>query len=143
VPDTDHAIPWLAHRSALTHSVLPALVAFGFGRAALGAGMGAGIAIALVDDLFPRAWHGAALIHLPWGGTIGWWSIPWIALNALAGLMIALRAGLPAGSAFWGEPRVLATLTLALAYLLGHQANPWALAVLAVMAWVAWRVRGR
>lgn len=114
------------------------MLALGFGLRGLAAGMAAAIAIALCDDLFPRAWYGSALIHLPFHGAIGWWSIPWLATNAALALVIGVRLGLGDRPIGWGEPRVLLTAGLAVAYLLVKQLNPLGLAVFLGLGALVW-----
>jgi hypothetical protein len=79
LPDLDHQLPFLVHRSILTHGCLAPLGLFliayrdksnplrffsmGFSLAAV---------IHLCFDLFPRAWAGFALIHIPFWGRTDW-----------------------------------------------------------------------
>ena len=90
-PDIDQRLPFLAHRSALTHSALvPILIATRFPMiAGLLAG---GIAIHLAADLFPAGWAGYALIKIPFVGPLdpdgSWW---FLLLNGLVCLGLFAR----------------------------------------------------
>jgi hypothetical protein len=95
--DFDHTLPFLVHRSIVTHGVLIPLLAYvllpkeqewiRLGLIGVFAGMGAH----LVYDLFPSAWIGTALISVPGYGRLpGAPSAIWVALNVIASLYIAL-----------------------------------------------------
>ncbi|MEI8396627.1 MAG: hypothetical protein WCF85_17985 [Rhodospirillaceae bacterium] len=90
-PDIDLAIPFLPHRSALTHSILVpvALLGIGFLRGPATGGMLLGVSVSLTADLFPRAWIGFANVHLPLWGSLGWMSPVWLVVNILAALILA------------------------------------------------------
>ena len=69
LPDIDQFLP-LDHRSALTHSLLPAALAWRWRAAA--AGLALGLGLHLSADLFPNAMQGFATVKLPFAGSIGW-----------------------------------------------------------------------
>ena len=91
LPDIDQGLPFLTHRSALTHSVLPMLVLWRLLPPALQGGLAVGIAVTLSADLFPESWTGFATIHLPFLGRLGIWSPLWIAANMLIACVVAHR----------------------------------------------------
>ena len=98
--DLDQKIPFLVHRSLLTHGVLiPLLLLYlvrkqsdsmGLGWRFFTIGFSLANAVHLSFDLFPNGWYRHALIHIPF---FGWMpallSIAWIALSVLACLYIA------------------------------------------------------
>ena len=130
-PDIDQAIPYLVHRSGLTHSILPALFLWHFFGRHLAAGTLIGIAVALSDDLFPRSYQGFALIHFPFLGRIGLLTIAWLWINvALCFVLLHRLSSAAAGEA--RAPWFLALLTLGLGfgYLVMKQWNPAGFAVL-------------
>lgn len=93
-PDTDQAYMWrplLVHRSILTHSALLPLLLFVLLRPVLVRhplspaarlfliGLSFATAIHLCFDMYPRAWYGYALIHIPFDGwTNGSFSWSWL-----------------------------------------------------------------
>ncbi|NNM76587.1 hypothetical protein HJG53_06705 [Sphingomonas sp. ID1715] len=140
LPDIDQLLP-LGHRSALTHSLLPAALALLWreGRA-VAAGLALGIGLHLSADLFPEAMRGFATVKLPLAGTLGWQaSYMWIGANALACLAL--------GAVLLGQllgPRLaLATLGLVavigMAYLFTVDGGWWALAMFGGTGWLALR----
>src|SRR5262249_19735911 len=98
--DIDQRIPFLVHRSILTHGVLiPLLLLYmarkqsalrDMGWRFFTIGFSLANAVHLSFDLFPNSWDKHALIHIPF---FGWMpallSIAWIALSILACLYIA------------------------------------------------------
>lgn len=89
LPDLDQLLP-LGHRSALTHSVLPLLLAalHPEGRR-LVPGLALGIGVHLSADSFPNAMTGYATVKLPFAGSIGRAaSYVWLGANALASLVV-------------------------------------------------------
>ena len=140
LPDLDQVLP-LAHRSALTHSLLPAALALGQRRWwPLAAGLGWGTAMHLAADTFPNAMRGYATVKLPLLGSIGAGpSYAWLALNALAGGLIGLWL---AGTHLAGRTRwvVLAAMGLSgCAYLLNTDGGWAALALLVGIGGLALR----
>ena len=100
-PDLDQHTGFLVHRSILTHGMLlPVLlywIAVGTGATRVrlfAAGFSAGVGVHLCYDLFPRAWVGYALIHVP---SVGWIypavSWLWIALSITCCVYLAMRVG--------------------------------------------------
>lgn len=87
LPDLDLTLE-LGHRSGLTHSVLPVLLALARpGWRPLAAGLALGIGLHLSADVFPNAMRGYATVKLPGEGSIGAQaSYLWLAANALASL---------------------------------------------------------
>ena len=91
LPDLDHQVSFLVHRSIITHGFLvplgvflavyrekmasPRFLSMGFSLAAV---------THLCFDLFPRAWVGFALIHIPlWGRSNAIFSWLWISLSII------------------------------------------------------------
>lgn len=89
LPDLDLALG-LGHRSALTHGVLPVLVALARpGWRPVAIGLALGIGLHLSADAFPNAMRGYATVKLPGAGSIGATaSYLWLAGNALASVAI-------------------------------------------------------
>lgn len=143
LPDVDLLVH--VHRSAVTHSALPALVALGHARwRHAGVGLAGGLGVHLSADCFPRAMAGYATVKLPFAGSIGaWWSYVWLGTNAV--LALALAA--------WALRRlhhpiaamaVAAGAAVAGAGYLWRDPGGWpvlAIAALAGSAW--WRLRSR
>ncbi len=96
--DIDLQLPFLFHRSILTHGFLIAAILYGIVRSkksdalrlfALGFYLSS--AIHLAFDLFPRSWQGYALITVPvYGRTSAAFSWLWIALSIVVCLYLAL-----------------------------------------------------
>ena len=139
-PDIDQVLP-LDHRSALSHSVLPAALACCWRRGrAFAAGLALGIGLHLSADLFPEAMRGFATIKLPFAGAISWQApYVWVGVNAFACLTLgALLLGKLLG------PRLsLATLgavaLLGIAYLFTVDGGWWALAMFGGTGWLAFQ----
>lgn len=114
LPDLDLVLG-LGHRSGLTHSVLPLLIALarpGWWPIAIGVALGIGLHLSA--DVFPNAMRGFATVKLPGEGSIGARaSYLWLAVNALAALAAGalLLVGL--------TTRALAALVLAIVGLIG------------------------
>lgn len=114
LPDIDFALPF-GHRSALTHSLLPVLVALARPRWwPVGAGLALGVGMHLAADAFPNAMRGFALVKVPLEGALSAGeSRLWLASQALGGL--ALGAWLA-----WSRlPRGWAAVVLATCALMG------------------------
>ena len=97
-PDVDQRAGFLLHRSILTHGPLLPLLVFAFAlgdnpvQRRLGMGVAIGFAVHMAFDLFPRAWHGYALISLPiYGWTPSVFSWIWISVTMLTCFGIAIR----------------------------------------------------
>ena len=112
LPDADQWLPLLDHRSGLTHSALPVLLALAAGRS-VAAGVALGIGFHLAADCFPAAMVGYATVKLPFAGSIGGGaSYVWLGVQSI-------------GCSLWGA-----------ATLAENEPRGWALAVLAVSAWL-------
>lgn len=142
LPDLDLMLG-LGHRSALTHSLLPAGIACARRRWwPLAAGVSFGLGLHLSADMFPNAMRGYATIKLPGWGSIGAdASYLWLAANTVAALLI--------GAWLLGRvlaPRVALTVLgaialLGIAYLFATDGGWWALAMFGGTGWLA--LRGR
>ena len=144
LPDLDLRL-WLGHRSALTHSIVPACALLARRRWHPAAcGVGAGTGLHLAADTFPNRMIGYATVKLPLVGALSagasYW---WLALNALAALAMAawLARRLHA-------PATAALLTLAVvatgAGYLWRTDGGWPVLALAVgSVWLVWRWRAR
>jgi hypothetical protein len=143
LPDIDQPLP-LDHRSALTHSILPALLAL-LRRWAwpVAGGLALGLGLHLAADVFPNAMTGFAMVKIPFAGSIGSdASYLWLASNAL--LCTALGGWLLARQIEGPLLRLLALLLIILmgaAYLLGVDGGWPALAVYVAAGWFALRWR--
>lgn len=141
-PDIDQLLP-LGHRSAATHSILPAALSCLWRRGrAIAAGLALGVGLHLSADLFPEAMQGFATIKLPVAGSIGWQaSYVWIGINAFAcltlgALLLARLVGPKLALAILG-----AVALLGVAYLFTVDGGWWALAMFASTGWLAMRTR--
>ena len=118
LPDLDHQISFFVHRSIITHGFLIPLGVFVLiyrEKASIARFISAGFSLAsaihLCFDLFPRAWVGFALIHIPfWGRTNALFSWLWISLSIIICLYLtfALIEGL--------EDLLMAIASLGLAF---------------------------
>ena len=144
LPDIDQSLP-LDHRSAVTHSIAPALLALARRWAwPVAGGLAFGLGLHLSADVFPNAMIGFATVKLPFAGSIGPdASYFWLAGNALAAMAIGgwlLREAVAA--------RLLRVATLAVIALIGTSYlisvdGGWpALAIFFVAGWAAFRWRG-
>lgn len=142
LPDLDLRL-WLGHRSALTHSIVPACALLARRRWHPAAcGVGAGTGLHLAADAFPNRMIGYATVKLPFLGALSAaQSYAWLAINALAGLALAawlarrLHAPLIAGLL------MLAALVAGVGYLWRTDGGWPVLALAAGAVWIAWRVR--
>ena len=99
LPDIDQHTSHLVHRSIITHGPLVPFLLFltASGRKSVPVrlfvmGLSAAFAVHLAFDLFPKAWTGFALIHIPeYGWTSPLASGAWIALSGFACVYMALR----------------------------------------------------
>lgn len=142
LPDVDQALP-LGHRSALTHSVLPAALACAWRRGwAVAAGLAFGIGIHLSADLFPNAMRGFATVKLPGFGGIGAReSYFWFAVNGAAALLLGgWLLGKIAGAKL--ALGVLAAVAMiGIFYLFTTDGGWWALAMFGGVGWLGLRRR--
>lgn len=85
IADVDQIIPFLNHRSAVTHSIfLPMVLAMVPGVRAAAGPLFLGMSCHLVADFFPSRMSGFALIQVPGWGSIGVvLSYVWLGINAL------------------------------------------------------------
>ncbi len=145
LPDLDFALPFVTHRSALTHSILPALALWLLHplRGRIACGVALGIGVHLAADSFPNAMTGYATIKLPFAGSIGsTWSYVWLGANALAALamggVLALRALPPP----WGRAILVAVAAGAVVYLFTTEGG-WPVLAIASVAGGGWWHRRR
>lgn len=87
LPDIDFRLPF-GHRSALTHSLIPVLVALARRRWwPVAAGLALGVGLHLGADAFPNALRGYALVKVPLAGALSpGLSRLWLGSQALGGL---------------------------------------------------------
>jgi hypothetical protein len=146
LPDIDQSLP-LDHRSAITHSIGPALLALArrWARPAAG-GLALGLGLHLAADVFPNAMIGFATVKLPFVGSIGSdASYLWLAANALACTALGgwllqreITSPLLRGLA------LMAVTMIGLSYLIGVDGGWPALAIYLGAGWLAFRrVRNR
>ncbi len=143
LPDLDQPLP-LDHRSAVTHSIAPALLALVRRWAwPIAGGLALGLGLHLSADVFPNAMIGFATVKLPFAGSIGAdASYYWLAGNALAAL--ALGGWLLRDAVEARFLRMLALIAIALigaSYLLGVDGGWPALVIFLVTGWAAFRWR--
>ncbi|WP_156351224.1 hypothetical protein [Sphingomonas sp. Leaf25] len=142
LPDLDLLLP-LGHRSGLTHSLLPLLLAFTVRnwRPVLG-GLAIGIGLHLAADVFPNAMRGFATVKLPGIGSIGAGaSYGWLGVQALLATLVGvalLVTRLPVRIAGVGAVLLIA---IGVAYLHATDGGWPALCVYAAFGWAAVRRR--
>ena len=110
LPDIDQPLP-LDHRSALTHSLAPALAltSLPWARVAAG-GLALGLGLHLAADLFPDAMIGYATVAVPFAGRLdAQGSYGWLVANATACGLLGV----------WLLDRTIARTWLKVAALLG------------------------
>jgi hypothetical protein len=149
LPDADQDFSFITHRSIFTHGLIVPVILFGLASVnktlvirTFVIGFCLGAAVHLSYDLFPRAWQGFALIHVP---AIGWTyplvSWVWIAGSMAISLYAALRlvSGLFQGIAVLAVGAAMFGYTgLGEATLLGPAASV-AMATILAMAILLWR----
>ena len=103
-PDIDQRVSWLTHRSALTHAPWFALIAVGLALKVgarpllwMAAAFCLRLAIHFGLDLFPKAWQGYALFHIPLYGRLAsassfLWIVTACAASLACGVYAAWRA---------------------------------------------------
>ena len=144
LPDIDLHL-WLGHRSAVTHSVLPALTLLVRRQwRAAACGMGAGSGLHLAADSFPNRMVGYATVKLPLAGALPpGASYAWLAINALLALglaaWLARRLHAPAVALLLA----LAAAASGAAYLYRTDGGWPVLAIAAVAGALWWRARAR
>lgn len=141
-PDLDQPLP-LDHRSALTHSVAPALAltAVRWARAAA-AGLALGLGFHLVADIFPNGMTGYATVAVPFAGRLDAggsyaWLIANLAACGLVGAWLLDRAIAPARVKL---ATLVGTVLIGLWYLPRVDGGMPALLLLGVLGWGASRV---
>ncbi|PZQ59119.1 MAG: hypothetical protein DI544_11930 [Sphingomonas taxi] len=144
LPDVDLHL-WLGHRSAVTHSVLPACALLARRRWHPAAcGMGAGTGLHLAADTFPNRMIGFATVKLPFVGALPTAaSYAWLAINALAALMLAAWLARRLHAPGIAALLVLAAIVGGVGYLWRTDGGWPVLAIAAAGAWLAWRRRCR
>jgi hypothetical protein len=129
LPDLDQQTTWLVHRSLLTHGLIAPVgvfLAVYRERTALPRFFSMGFSLAtathLAFDLFPKAWVGFALIHIPfWGRSSALFSWLWLGLSLIGCLyltFVLLRTLLDMGLA-------LLSLGLAFTFYASGEAQVW------------------
>jgi hypothetical protein len=138
LPDIDQPLP-LDHRSALTHSIAPALLALvrRWARPVAG-GLALGLGLHLAADVFPNAMIGFATVKLPFAGSIGsdasyaWLLGNAVACTALGGWVLREQVAAP-------MLRLLSLVVICLigaSYLLGVDGGWPALAIYVAAGWL-------
>ena len=91
--DIDQNIPFIKHRSMFTHGLFWPMGALFLGQSgnvyliAAMFGFTAGYAVHLLFDMFPKSWHGIALIHVIGHIRLWWWlSFLWLFGGVLASI---------------------------------------------------------
>lgn len=143
LPDLDLLLPLGGHRSGISHSLLPLLLALAARRwRPVMGGLAIGIGLHLAADTFPNGMRGFATVKLPLTGSIGGGaSYAWLGIQAVLATLggaVLLATGLPA--------RVAAVVALVLAaigmaYLFATDGGWWAMSVYAAFGWLAVRRR--
>lgn len=128
IADVDQVIPFLNHRSAVTHSILlPMLVAMVPGIRTAAGPLFLGMSCHLAADFFPSRMTGFALIQVPGIGSIGVvLSYVWMGFNALIACAMGHSLLKDETSGF---VRFLVTITLGVGayyYLLVLEGSRWA-----------------
>ncbi|TVV76344.1 hypothetical protein [Sphingomonas solaris] len=140
LPDIDAPLG-LDHRSALTHCILPLLIALLDRRTwPVAAGLGFGIGFHLAADLFPASMRGYATIKLPLWGSIGVLpSYLWIAANAAANLTGGVLLLDRIATRRTAIVVLVAIAVLGAAYLLRTPGGWYAFVMLAGLGWLILR----
>lgn len=142
LPDLDFTL-MLAHRSALTHSVLPILLlAASRGGRAIAPGLAIGIGIHLAADCFPNAMRGYAMVKLPLAGSIGRdASYLWLAANALAAMATGIFWLARPVALGWRIASLIGCAAIGVAYLFVTDGGWPALSIFGLAGWLAVRRR--
>lgn len=142
LPDLDFVLR-LSHRSALTHSILPVLIACARpGWRPVAAGLALGIGLHLSADLFPNAMRGYATIKLPGAGAIGTGgSYLWLGLNAAAALALGTLLLRSSASSRAAGPMLVAVAAIGIGYLWTTDGGWPALLVFTGTGWALMRRR--
>ena len=142
LPDLDFTL-FLAHRSALTHSALPALALFAWRPTrGLAPAVAMGIGFHLAADCFPNAMRGYATVKLPLFGSIGadasYW---WLGAQALAAFAIGIARRDPWLPRGWHAATLAGYAATGAAYLFVTDGGWPVLTFLAATGWLAVRRR--
>lgn len=142
LPDVDFDL-WLAHRSVLTHGVLPvALLHLWSATRPVAGGAAVGVGLHLAADCFPNAMLGYATIKLPLAGSIGMEaSYLWLAVNAVAALGWGVFATVVALAVRWRMAALAGYAAIGMAYLFVTDGGWPALGIFALAGWLAVRRR--
>lgn len=138
LPDLDLLLP-IGHRSGLTHSLLPLMLALcaRHWRPVM-AGLAIGIGLHLAADAFPNAMRGFATVKLPGVGSLGVSaSYAWLGVQAVVATIVGavlLAATLPTGLAVLTAAMLTA---IGIAYLFVTDGGWWALACYTAFGWIA------
>lgn len=101
-PDVDQRLPFLTHRSLLTHGPWFAVLATWLAQKArsrsavllIDGSFVIGLALHLAFDLFPKAWMGFALVHIPfWGRLPAAASVCWLIISLVVSAACAVFLG--------------------------------------------------
>ena len=110
-PDVDQRLPFLTHRSLLTHGPWFAVLATWLAQKArsrwlaqkarsrsavplIDGSFVIGLALHLAFDLFPKAWMGFALVHIPfWGRLPAAASVCWLIMSLVVSAACAVFLG--------------------------------------------------
>lgn len=134
-PDFDQRIPFLVHRSMVTHGMLLPLVLFSWSRFRpqlhwvrnLSAGFCATLAVHLSFDLFPWLWKGFALIHIPgYGRSSPEFSWIWITVS------LVVCAYLAASSILSSAEIIVTLIGIGIAIGFAGEQEPWLRPVIAL-----------
>lgn len=141
-PDVDLHL-WLGHRSAVTHSIVPACALLARRRWYPAAcGVAAGTGLHLAADSFPNRMIGYATVKLPFAGSLeAGASYAWLALNALAALALAAWLARRLHAPWVALLLTLAAVVAGAGYLWRTDGGWPVLALAAAATWIMWRVR--
>jgi len=88
----------LGHRSIITHSILIPWLIYFYSKDKTSKyfftiimGLFISCSVHLINDLIPKGWSGYAFIKFPGNISLGFLSIPWIFLNALAAMYLGQK----------------------------------------------------
>ena len=146
LPDLDFVLPFVTHRSGLTHSILPALALLSLHplRGKIACGVALGIGVHLAADSFPNAMTGYATVKLPFAGSIGrTWSYVWLGANALAALVMGGVLALRVLPKPWGFAILVAIALGSVVYLATTDGGWPVLAIMALIGGGTWQRRRR
>ncbi len=146
LPDLDFVLPFVTHRSGLTHSILPAVALWLLHplRGQIACGVALGIGVHLAADSFPNAMTGYATVKLPFAGSIGRGeSYIWLGANALAALVMGGVLALRVLPRPWGWSILAAVAVGSVVYLATTDGGWPVLAIAGLIGGGAWQRRRR